>query len=102
MIEVEIKARITNPNELKNRFEKLNGMYKLCLNHEDTYFNMPKKLRDFKKTDEALRIRKSIEYNKNSNQKNKKTSYFITYKGKKLDKITKTRNELEIEIGIKK
>ena len=44
----------------------LNGVYKLSLLHEDTYFNMPKELRDFKKTDEALRIRKSIEFQKDN------------------------------------
>ena len=68
MIEVEIKARITDPNEIKENFEKLNGIYKISLYHEDTYFNMPKKLRDFKKTDEALRIRKSVEFQKNNSR----------------------------------
>ncbi|GAH16023.1 unnamed protein product [marine sediment metagenome] len=62
LIEVEIKARISNPDDIKEKFEILNGVYKLSLLHEDTYFNMPIKLRDFKKTDEALRIRKSIEF----------------------------------------
>ena len=99
MIEVEIKARITNPNELKNRFEKLNGMYKLSLYHEDTYFNMPKGLRDFKKTDEALRIRKSVEFQKNINDSEKIVNYFITYKGEKIDTSTKSRKELEVKLN---
>ena len=61
MIEVEIKVAISNPESLKENLKKLNGEYIISLDHEDTYFNMPKKLRNFKKTDEALRLRKSIE-----------------------------------------
>ena len=99
MIEVEIKVRITNPNEIKNKFEKLNGMYKLSLYHEDTYFNMPKGLRDFKKTDEALRIRKSVEFQKNINDSEKIVNYFITYKGEKIDTSTKSRKELEVKLN---
>jgi len=98
MFEIEIKAKIQDPDSLRAKFEKNNGIYKYSFIHEDTYFNMPQGLRDFKETDEALRIRKSMEYNKNEQQLIQKTSYFITYKGKKLDKITKTRNELEIEV----
>jgi adenylate cyclase class 2 len=60
---------------------------------------MPKGLRDFKQTDEALRLRKSVEFNKNASSKGQKINYYITYKGKKLDKITKTREEVEIKIG---
>jgi len=97
MIEVEIKAKISNPNKLQRKFEQENGNYIISLQHEDTYYNMPKKLRDFKKTDEALRIRKSIEYNKQKNEE-KATRFFLTYKGAKLDTSTKTRKELETKI----
>ena len=99
MIEVEIKARITDPDKIKKKFKNLNGIYKISLNHEDTYFNMPKELRDFKKTDEALRIRKSIEFLKNANNSEKFVNYFITYKGKKIDTSTKSRKELEVKIS---
>ncbi|MBD3337538.1 MAG: CYTH domain-containing protein, partial [Candidatus Lokiarchaeota archaeon] len=60
MIEVEIKAEISSPDTIRKKFLEKNGIYKISLSHEDTYFNMPRKLRDFRKTDEALRIRKSI------------------------------------------
>ncbi|MFX1257872.1 MAG: class IV adenylate cyclase [Promethearchaeota archaeon] len=99
MIEVEIKARILNADEMKKKFERKEGEYKLSLIHEDTYFNMPKNLRDFKKTDEALRIRKSIEYKKNDKSYKGKKKYYITYKGKKIDTITKTRKELESKLS---
>jgi len=99
MIEVEIKVKISDPNLIRKKFEDFNGVYKLSLHHEDTYFNMPKGLRDFKQTDEALRLRKSIEFNKDDKQLAQKTNCFITYKGKKIDTTTKTREEIEVKIN---
>jgi adenylate cyclase class 2 len=98
MIEVEIKVKISDPELMRKKFENQEGVYKISLLHEDTYFNMPKELRDFKKTDEALRIRKSIAFNKKNKDKQHKTAYYLTYKGKKIDNISKTRKELEIQI----
>ena len=63
-IEVEIKVKMSNPDEMREQFKSKDGVYRCSLIHEDTYFNMPKGLRDFRKSDEALRIRKSIEFNK--------------------------------------
>ena len=99
MIEVEIKVKISDPNLTQKKFKDNNGIYKLSLHHEDIYFNMPKGLRDFKQTDEALRLRKSIEFNKNDKAKDQKINYYITYKGKKIDKTTKTREEIEVKIN---
>lgn len=99
MIEVEIKTKISNPDLIKKELKKIGGIYKLSLMHEDTYFNMPNGLRDFKKTDEALRLRKSIEFNKKDKTKSHKVNYFITYKGKKMDTSTKTREEIELNIS---
>lgn len=98
MIEVEIKVRIEDPNVLRRNFDKNKGIYKLSLEHEDTYYNMPEGLRNFKQTDEALRLRKSIEFKKNQGLKNQIINYFITYKGKKIDNTTKTREEIEVKI----
>ncbi|MFX0181173.1 MAG: class IV adenylate cyclase [Candidatus Hodarchaeota archaeon] len=98
MIEVEIKVAISNPDLLKENLKKLDGKYVISLEHEDTYFNMPRKLRDFKRTDEALRLRKSIEFNKNNKENTTVLRSFITYKGKKIDHTTKTREEIEVEI----
>ena len=99
MIEVEIKVKISDPNQVRKRFEENKGVYKISLHHEDIYYNMPKGLRDFKQTDEALRLRKSIEFNKVNSKKTQKINYYITYKGKKLDKTTKTREEIEVKIN---
>lgn len=52
--------------------------------HLDTYYNSP--VRDFSTTDEALRIRS---VNRRS---------VLTYKGKKLDSVSKTRPEFETEV----
>jgi adenylate cyclase class 2 len=98
MIEVEIKVQILDQESLKKKFEENNGIYKISLIHKDTYFNMPKGLRNFKETDEALRLRKSIEFNKNNDSKKQIINYYITYKGKKMDLSTKTRKELDIKI----
>ncbi|MBY9008928.1 MAG: class IV adenylate cyclase [Candidatus Lokiarchaeota archaeon] len=98
MIEVEIKVKISDPNLIRKKFEDFNGLYKLSLHHEDIYFNMPIGLRDFKQTDEALRLRKSIEYNRHEKGMTQKSNYFITYKGKKIDITTKTREEIEVKI----
>lgn len=99
MIEVEIKVKISDPNLIRKLFEEREGVYKLSLEHEDIYFNMPKGVRDFSQTDEALRLRKSVEFNKNEISKDQKINYYITYKGKKIDVTTKTREEIEIKIS---
>jgi len=99
VIEVEIKVIISDPDQIRKKFDDSNGVYKLSLHHEDTYFNMPKGLRDFKKTDEALRLRKSIEFNRENGLIPQKINYFITYKGRKIDKTTKTREEIEVKLN---
>lgn len=94
LIEVEIKAHIQNPDVLRHKFRKKNGTYQFSLLHEDTYYNMPIELRDFRETDEALRIRKSVKYHSDEPH-DKQQNYYLTYKGAKLDSSTKTRKELE-------
>ncbi len=98
LIEVEIKIQISDPNLIRKKFKEQNGIYKLSLIHEDTYYNMPSGLRDFRFTDEALRIRNSIEFNKENEELPRKRKSYITYKGKKLDKISKSRKEIEVEV----
>jgi len=99
MIEVEIKVRIQDLQSIRQLIQYNGGAYKISLLHEDVYFNMPKELRDFKKTDEALRIRKSEEFDKNNNDFSLKSKCYLTYKGKKIDSITKTRQETEVKVN---
>ncbi len=98
LIEVEVKVSISDPDYYRKKFIKHDGIYQVSFLHEDTYYNMPEGLRDFKATDEALRIRKSIEYYKSEKKPRGKPKYFITYKGAKLDTSTKTRKEMETQI----
>ena len=87
MIEVEIKAYFDNETKLEP-FEQLlyqiGAKYIRTINQTDIYFQHPKK--DFKKTDEALRIR----------QEEKKL--ILTYKGPKIEGKSKTREELEVHL----
>lgn len=98
MIEVEIKVKISDPDKMREKFVKNGGKYTKSLHHEDTYFNMPKGLRNFRETDEALRVRKSTEFHIDRKEPANDPRYFITYKGKKIDTITKSRREMEVEI----
>lgn len=82
MIEVEVKAR-AKPDTLE-RIKSLGATFVGVENHRDLYFASP--LRDFRKSDEALRIRI------------KEEGARLTYKGPKLDQETKTRKELTVKI----
>ncbi|KKM85693.1 hypothetical protein LCGC14_1286520 [marine sediment metagenome] len=98
MIEVEIKVRISDPELIRKKFEESGGSFQFSLLHEDTYFNMPKGLRDFAISDEALRLRKSVEFKPSNEKVNRKINYYLTYKGKKLNTSTKTREEIDLTV----
>ena len=84
MIEIEIKVKIDNKDEIIEKLKKLGFKFIKKKFQEDIYFNGSN--RDFKKTDEALRIRDD------------NGTFFITYKGPKLDNVSKTREEIEVKI----
>lgn len=88
MIEVEVKAKINDFNKIKKKLNELNAIKLKSEFQMDLYFNSP--IVDYAKTDEALRIRKT--------ESNDETNIFITYKGPKLDKTSKTRKEIEMKI----
>ena len=88
MIEVEVKAKIENFEDMKKKLEYLGAIKSKKEFQEDIYFNSP--IVDFAKSDEALRIRTTKE--------NNSTNIFITYKGPKIDSKSKTREEIEIGI----
>ncbi|MBQ2622182.1 MAG: class IV adenylate cyclase [Thermoguttaceae bacterium] len=70
--------------------ERFNGKELGVVEETDVYYNHPS--RDFVQTDEALRIRYRIVEGKSQLR--------ITYKGPKLDAITKTRKELELPLVV--
>jgi len=84
MIEVEIKAPIKDIEALKRRLEELGAQFIAEDDERDVYFNAPHY--DFAETDEALRIRSSKDIT-------------LTYKGPKLDKVSKTRKEITVPIA---
>ena len=80
-MEVEIKARIENREEFEKKLKSLNAEFVREVIEEDEYFNHP--CRDFAQTDEALRIR---------------NDYTMTYKGPRVDRDTKSREEINLKI----
>lgn len=88
MIEVEVKAKINSFKEIEEKLSDIGAIKTKDEFQEDIYFNSP--VVDFAKTDEALRIR--------TTKQNDDTNIFITYKGPKIDKKSKTRKEIEMGI----
>ncbi len=82
MIEVEVKARAQK--DTQEKIAALGAEPLKVENHHDRYFNSP--LRDFRVSDEALRIRI------------KEEGARLTYKGPKLDQETKSRLEWTVKI----
>ena len=80
-MEVEAKFRINK--DIKEKIEKIAEFVKEVF-EEDYYLKHP--CRDFMRTDEALRIRKS-------------EKIVLTYKGPKVDRETKTREEIEVVVS---
>jgi len=84
MIEIEVKASVDDPKQLERSLIEFGATPIGIETQADTYYNAP--YRDFGKTDEALRIR--VEDGRS----------VLTYKGPKMDKVSKTRKEVETEI----
>jgi adenylate cyclase, class 2 len=83
MLEIEIKTRSADNDKVERVLLERGATLLGEHDQVDEYFNHPS--RDFAETDEALRLRKD-------------TKGRITYKGPKIDRHTKTREEIEIEI----
>src|SRR5690348_13935461 len=85
MLEVEVKYRIADRDRLIARLQELGAEAFEERTDEDFYYNAPD--RDFKQTDEAVRLRRIGIANR------------LTYKGPKRDAATKTRTEIEVPLG---
>lgn len=84
-LEVELKFRVADREGLLSRLTDLGLEWRETIEQSDLYWAHP--ARDFAQTDEALRLRTVGE------------QCWITYKGPKLDALTKTRRELELPLG---
>jgi len=85
MLEIEIKCYCDDDEKVRKKLSEIGAGFIEKRRESDVYFNHPS--RDFKETDEALRLR-------NVNGKCR-----ITYKGPKVSLITKARIEHETETG---
>jgi len=82
--EVEQKFPVDDLAGVAERMEALGATIGEAQVEVDLYFAHP--VRDFAETDEALRIRR------------KGQKHFITYKGPKIDRTTKTRREIDLPL----
>lgn len=85
MYEVELKFRVTDPAALDRKLIALAARFREPVIQVDRYFAHPS--RDFARTDEALRLRRTGE------------DVAITWKGPRIDTATKTRRELELDLA---
>jgi len=83
MYEIEVKVKMPH-EKIKTDLIKKGAVFSETEQQSDTYFNSP--MRDFSKTDEALRIRSVNGAGE------------MTYKGKKMDTVSKTRPEYNSKI----
>ncbi len=84
LVEVELKFSVADMDELAGRLSSLATEPEVSKEERDLYFAHP--ARDFSQTDEALRLRRSGVRN------------YITYKGPKIDTVSKTRYELDLPL----
>jgi adenylate cyclase class 2 len=84
MLEIEIKSYCDDQDAVIEKARILGARHGETIRERDLYLNHP--ARDFRKTDEALRLR----------QVNDRV--ILTYKGPKLGTVSKTRREEEVEV----
>jgi len=82
--EIEVKAYCGDLVAIEKRLEARGARFISYDTEEDVYYNSP--IRDFSKTDEALRIRRCND------------ALILTYKGPKVDAGSKTREEFEAHV----
>ncbi|MBU7014097.1 MAG: class IV adenylate cyclase [Theionarchaea archaeon] len=83
-MEVEVKARVSALENVEEMLSAMGASYVHEVIQQDTYFNHP--CRNLEATDEAVRIRVS------------NNCSYLTYKGRKVDPQSKTRDEIELLI----
>lgn len=85
MLEVEMKFRVPDWAPVVARLTTWGATARPARKDTDHYFSAPD--RDFTQTDEALRIRRIGAAN------------YLTYKGPKIDSVTKARTEVELPLA---
>ncbi len=97
-IEVEVKAKLdTIPlQKMREMLVSRGAKMSSVLLEEDVYLSSP--TRDFRRTDEALRVRTQQVVEDNSEMTVLERAVYLTYKGPKLRSGSKSRRELEVLI----
>jgi adenylate cyclase, class 2 len=85
MLEIEIKSRCEDHAVVIGRLRSMGALHKETRHERDLYLNHP--ARDFRSTDEALRLRQVGE------------TAVLTYKGPRLGGESKTRREEEVAVS---
>lgn len=85
MFEVELKFAVADAERLRSRLEQLGASWGPPEFQCDQYFAHP--CRDFAQTNEALRLRTIGE------------QHILTFKGPVIDRLTKTRREIETDLA---
>ena len=85
MLEVEMKFRVPDWTAITAKLAALGAVAEPQREDTDHYFNAPD--RDFAQTDEAVRLRRIG------------TGNYLTYKGPKIDTLTKSRSEIELRLA---
>ncbi len=98
MYEVEMKFRVPSGQTGETLFSALPIQWGEKYEESDCYYRHP--ARDFAQSDEALRIRTQTKTHTVANNTVQHVQRFITYKGPKIDLETKTRQEIEIPLGL--
>ncbi len=80
-----MKIKVDDLQEIEYRLTELGAKLKLIANQRDIYYSHP--MKDYAKTDEALRIREDSD------------KVYLTYKGPKFDSKSKTRVEINVEFS---
>ncbi len=83
--EVELKFAVADPSGVRTRLEQLGAAWGPPILQRDQYFAHP--CRDFVQTNEALRLRTVGD------------DHILTFKGPVIDRLTKTRREIETDLA---
>lgn len=89
MYEVEMKFRVTETVSLENFLAVRGATWSDEVEENDIFFQHPQ--HDFRQTDEGLRIR-------TTRFADGALAYTLTYKGPKIDAVTKTRREINVQL----
>ncbi len=90
MIEVEVKVSVKCIKAIEEKLQKASFIKAKCVKESDVYFDNSRN--EIKNNDQALRIRSCKDLDEDVE------TCFMTFKGPKMDTISMTRKELEMQV----